>query len=92
MTPSEIREEVIETIKLFSIKYKRKPDQFYDIDDDRYLDEQFELDSIDLLDSLLEFCKKYQLTVPPREDFESISTLNKTVDYFYPSLKNIDKK
>ena len=54
------------------------------------LREQLGLDSMDFLDIVMELRKKYGIEVP-ETDYPNLATINSSVDYLAPLLKNKTK-
>ncbi len=80
MTKDEIAQVIIDIIQ------EILPDEEYDsIDPDQPLREQFELDSMDFLDIVMELRKRYGIEVP-ESDYPKLATLNSTVEYLAPKL------
>jgi acyl carrier protein len=50
--------------------------------------DQIEMDSMDFLDIIMELRKRYGITVP-EDDYIKLSTLNGSVAYLEPLMKNI---
>ncbi len=64
------------------------PDEVLDaIDDGKTLRDQFNLDSMDFLDIVMELRKRFNIEVP-EEDYEHLTTLTSTVTYLEPMMKN----
>jgi len=81
MTGPEIREAVI------SILSDIAPDEhFAAIKDDVPFREQFEMDSMDLLDIVLELRKRYRVQIP-EEDYPKLDNMNSTVEYLLPLMQ-----
>ena len=75
MTGPQIREAVINILSDIA------PDEdFSAIKDDVPFREQFEMDSMDLLDIVLELRKRYRVQIP-EEDYPKLDTMNGTVEY-----------
>ena len=82
MTGPEIREAVI------SILSDIAPDEdFSSIKDDIPFREQFEMDSMDLLDIVLELRKRYRVQIP-EEDYPKLDNMNSTVEYLSPLMQS----
>ena len=80
MTIPEIREAVI------SILSDIAPDEdFSSIKDDVPFRDQFEMDSMDLLDIVLELRKRYRIQIP-EEDYPKLDNMNSTVEYLQPLM------
>ena len=81
MTGPEIREAVINILSDIA------PDEnFSDIKDDVPFSEQFEMDSMDLLDIVLELRKRYRVQIP-EEDYPKLGNMNSTVEYLQPLMQ-----
>ncbi|MDR2345645.1 MAG: acyl carrier protein [Planctomycetaceae bacterium] len=75
MTESEIRKAVIDILSEIS------PDEdFTSLKDDVSFREQFEMDSMDLLDIVLELRKRFKVQIP-EEDYPKLDNLQSTVQY-----------
>ncbi|HKJ64232.1 MAG TPA: acyl carrier protein [Desulfopila sp.] len=61
--------------------------EFDDLDPDKPLRDQLDLDSMDFLDIVMELRKRYQLQIP-EEDYPKLATLNSCADYLEPLLKD----
>jgi len=82
MTESEIREAVV------SILSDIAPDEdFSSLKDDVPFREQFEMDSMDLLDIVLELRKRYRVQIP-EEDYPKLGDMNSTVEYLLPLMQS----
>lgn len=82
MTGPEIREAVINILSDIA------PDEdFSSIKDDVPFREQFEMDSMDLLDIVLELRKRYRVHIP-EEDYPKLDTMNGTVEYLLPLIQS----
>lgn len=60
---------------------------FDDLDPDKPLRDQLDLDSMDFLDIVMELRKRHQLQIP-EEDYPKLATLNSCADYLEPLLKD----
>lgn len=81
MTAEEIREAVIEILSDIS------PDEdLSTLKDDVSFREQLSMDSMDLLDIVLELRKRYKVQIP-EEDFQKLDTMNSTIEYLLPLMK-----
>jgi len=58
--------------------------------DDVLLREQLELDSMDFLDIVMELRKRYRVQIP-EDDFIHLGTMNSTVEYLSPLMKDLQK-
>jgi acyl carrier protein len=82
MTGPEIREAVINILSDIA------PDEdFSAIKDDVPFSEQFEMDSMDLLDIVLELRKRYRVQIP-EEDYPKLGNMNSTVEYLLPMMQS----
>ncbi len=59
-----------------------------DVDPDKKLRDQLELDSMDFLDIVMELRKKYGIEVP-EADYPQLATLNSCINYLEPKMKSI---
>ncbi|MDR3232901.1 MAG: acyl carrier protein [Planctomycetaceae bacterium] len=81
MTGTEIREAVINILSDIA------PDEnFSSLKDDVPFKDQFEMDSMDLLDIVLELRKRYRVQIP-EEDYPKLDCMNSTVAYLLPLIK-----
>jgi len=80
MTGPEIREAII------SILSDINPDEDYaNMKDDVSFRDQFEMDSMDLLDIVLELRKRHRIQIP-EEDYPKLDNMNSTIAYLQPLL------
>ena len=85
MTPAEIREEIIDILGDIT------PDEeFSQLKDEVPFREQLELDSMDFLDIVMELKKRYRVQIP-EEDYGHLASMNSTVAYLEPIMKDIAK-
>jgi len=85
MTPAEIREVIIDILSDIA------PDEdLSDIKDDVSFREQLELDSMDFLDIVMELRKRYRIQIP-EEDYPHLASMNSTVEYLEPRMKDLEK-
>ncbi len=83
MTSEEIRGVILEIIEDI--------DEDADLENlkaDQPLREQLDLDSMDFLDIVMELRKRYKLQVP-EEDYPELASLDSTVAYLIPRLKDV---
>ena len=86
MTPAEIRTEII------SILEDIAPDEdLTSLQDDVPFREQMELDSMDFLDIVMELRKRHRVQIP-EEDYPQLASMQSTVQYLEPLMKDIEKK
>jgi acyl carrier protein len=82
MAPEQIRQVVLDILT------KIAPDEdLSDLDDSVAFREQMELDSMDFLDIVMELRKLYRIQIP-EEDYTNLVTMQSTVDYLTPLLKD----
>lgn len=80
MTDPEIREAVVAILADIS------PDEdFAAMKDDVSFREQFSMDSMDLLDIVLELRKRYSVQIP-EEDYPKLVNMNSTIEYLLPKM------
>jgi len=85
MTPGEIKEVVLEILEGIA------PDEdLSGIVDDVPLREQLELDSMDFLDIVMELRKRYRVQIP-EDDYIELATMQSTVNYLEPLMKDLQK-
>lgn len=82
MTRDEIKDMILEIIEDID-----EDAQFDDLDPDKPLRDQLDLDSMDFLDIVMELRKRYQLQIP-EEEYPELNTLNSCVNYLEPKLKD----
>jgi acyl carrier protein len=82
MTPAEIREEVIDILSDIA------PDEdLSTLKDDVRFREQLELDSMDFLDIVMELRKRHRIQIP-EDDYINLASMDSTVAYLEPLLKD----
>jgi acyl carrier protein len=85
MTRDDIRQVILDILERIA------PDEdLSDIKDDVPFREQLELDSMDFLDIVMELRKRYRVQIP-EEDYEHLATMQGTVAYLEPKLKDVAK-
>jgi acyl carrier protein len=83
MSPGEIRQVVL------SILERIAPDEdLSGLRDEVPFREQMELDSMDFLDIVMELRKQYRIQIP-EDDYEHLRTMDSTVEYLTPRLKDV---
>jgi acyl carrier protein len=83
MTRESIKAAIIEIIN------EIVPDEdLSDLDHQKPLRDQIDLDSMDFLDIVMELRKKYRIEVP-EEDYDELSTMNRTIDYLLPKMESL---
>ena len=85
MTKEEIREEVLDILADIA------PDEdLSNLDDSQSFREQMELDSMDFLDIVMELRKRHRVQIP-EDDYVNLASMNSTVEYLEPLMKDIEK-
>jgi acyl carrier protein len=85
MSPAEIKETILDILEGIA------PDEdLSDLKDDVPLREQLELDSMDFLDIVMELRKRYRIQIP-EDDYLELATMNSTVNYLTPLMKDLQK-
>ncbi|MEX2168030.1 MAG: acyl carrier protein [Pirellulales bacterium] len=83
MTSAEIRSEVLDILSDIA------PDEdLSGLKDDVNLREQMELDSMDFLDIVMELRKRHRVQVP-EDDYIHLASMNSTVAYLEPLMKDL---
>jgi len=80
MTRDEISDVILEIIEDID-----EDADFDDLDADKPLRDQLDLDSMDFLDIVMELRKRYKLQIP-EEEYPELATLNSCVNYLEPKL------
>jgi acyl carrier protein len=85
MTKDEIREEVLDILKDIA------PDEdLSELSDKAAFREQLELDSMDFLDIVMELRKRHRIQVP-EEDYTHLASMQSTVEYLEPRLRDVQR-
>ena len=85
MTTDEIRNEVLDILADIA------PDEdLSDLKDDVSFRDQLELDSMDFLDIVMELRKRHRIQIP-EEDYEHLASMDSTVTYLEPRMRDIQK-
>jgi len=85
MTGDEIREAVIAILSDIA------PDEdLSDLKEDVPFRDQLELDSMDFLDIVMELRKRYRIHIP-EEDYQELASMESTVNYLEPRLRDVEK-
>lgn len=83
MTGVEIRQVILDILGRIA------PDEdLSGLDDGVAFREQMELDSMDFLDIVMELRKAYRIQIP-EEDYSHLGSMNSTVAYLEPKLKDV---
>lgn len=86
MTGEEIREAVTDILSDIA------PDEDVShLKEDVAFREQLELDSMDFLDIVMELRKRYRVQIP-EEDYPQLASMQSTVKYLEPLMKDLPKK
>ncbi len=86
MTGAEIKEAVLDILSGIA------PDEdLSHLKDEVAFREQLELDSMDFLDIVMELRKRYRVQIP-EQDYPALSSMQSTVSYLEPLMKDIAKK
>jgi acyl carrier protein len=85
MTRDEIKLEVLDILSDIA------PDEdLSQLKDDVSFREQMELDSMDFLDIVMELRKRHRIQIP-EDDYVNLRSMDSTVAYLEPSMKNIER-
>jgi acyl carrier protein len=83
MTGAEIREEVLDILESIA------PDEdLSQLDDAKNFREQLELDSMDFLDIVMELRKRHRVQIP-EDEYVNLASMNSTVAYLTPLMKDV---
>jgi acyl carrier protein len=85
MTRDEIKLEVLDILSDIA------PDEdLSNLDDTKSFREQMELDSMDFLDIVMELRKRHRIQIP-EDDYLNLASMDSTVTYLEPLMKDIQK-
>ncbi len=85
MTADDIREAILEILSDIA------PDEdLSDLKPDIAFRDQLELDSMDFLDIVMELRKRYRIQIP-EEEYTKLASMQSTVEYLEPRMKDIEK-
>jgi acyl carrier protein len=85
MTRDEIKLEVLDILSDIA------PDEdLSNLDDGKSFREQMELDSMDFLDIVMELRKRHRIQIP-EDDYLNLASMDSTVTYLEPLMKDIQK-
>ena len=85
MTNAEIRDEILDILSDIA------PDEDLSVlVDDKPFREQLELDSMDFLDIVMELRKRHRIQIP-EDDYLNLASMDSTVTYLEPLMKDIQK-
>jgi acyl carrier protein len=85
MTPAEIRDEILDILEDIA-----QDDDLSELKDDVAFREQLELDSMDFLDIVMELRKRHRVQVP-ESDYGELASMQSTVAYLTPLMKDLQK-
>lgn len=85
MTKAEIRDEVLDILSDIA------PDEdLSQLKDGVSFREQMELDSMDFLDIVMELRKRHRIQIP-EDDYVNLASMDTTVTYLEPLLKDVER-
>lgn len=85
MTRGEIREEIVAILAAIA------PDEdLSQIDDAVNFRDQLELDSMDFLDIVMELRKRHRIQIP-EDDYVQLASMDSTVTFLEPLMKDIQR-
>jgi acyl carrier protein len=82
MTRDEIKYLILDIIQNID-----EEAEFDELDEDKPLRDQLDLDSMDFLDIVMELRKRHKLQIP-EEDYPQLATMTSCVNYLEPKLKD----
>lgn len=85
MKREEIREEIIDILADIT-----PDDDLSSLDDSTSFRDQLELDSMDFLDIVMELRKRYRIQIP-EEDYPELASMESTVNYLEPIMKDMQR-
>ena len=85
MTTADIREAVLDILSGIA-----PDDDLSNLKDDVPFREQLELDSMDFLDIVMELRKRYRVQIP-EDDYLELRSMDSTVAYLEPLMKDLQK-
>lgn len=83
MTRDDIKDMILEIIEDID-----EDADFDNLDADKPLRDQLDLDSMDFLDIVMELRKRYKLQIP-EEEYPELATLTSCVNYLEPKLTDV---
>jgi len=85
MTTADIKKEILDILEVIA------PDEdLTNLDDTVNFRDQLELDSMDFLDIVMELRKRHRVQVP-EDDYIQLASMNSTVAFLEPLMKDIVK-
>jgi acyl carrier protein len=83
MTAADIKEAIVDILSDIA------PDEdLSELKEDVPFREQIELDSMDFLDIVMELRKRYRIQIP-EEDYGQLASMQSTVEYLEPRMREI---
>ncbi|MFV1964506.1 MAG: acyl carrier protein [Pirellulaceae bacterium] len=83
MTPAEIRDQILDILDDIA------PDEdLSELQDSVPFREQLELDSMDFLDIVMELRKRHRIQIP-EEEYGELASMESTVAYLTPRMKDV---
>jgi acyl carrier protein len=83
MTSAEIKKEILDILQAIA------PDEdLSDLKDEVSFRDQIELDSMDFLDIVMELRKRHRIQIP-EEDYQQLASMESTVAYLEPLMKDV---
>ncbi len=85
MTAEDIREAITDILSDIA------PDEdLSELKEDVAFREQLELDSMDFLDIVMELRKRYRIQIP-EEDYPRLASMQSTIEYLEPRMRDVEK-
>ncbi|MCA9100145.1 MAG: acyl carrier protein [Pirellulales bacterium] len=85
MTTADIKDVIIDILEGIA------PDEdLSNLDDQTPFREQLELDSMDFLDIVMELRKRYRIQIP-EDDYVELASMDSTVKYLEPMMRDLEK-
>jgi len=85
MTTEDIKKEILDILEVIA------PDEdLTNLDDAINFRDQLELDSMDFLDIVMELRKRHRIQIP-EDDYIQLASMNSTVTFLEPLMKDIQK-
>lgn len=85
MTKDEIKEVILDILSDIA-----PDDDLSALKDDVAFREQMQLDSMDFLDIVMELRKRYRVQIP-EEDYLHLRSMDSTVEYLEPRMRDLQK-
>ncbi|MCE9604702.1 MAG: acyl carrier protein [Planctomycetia bacterium] len=85
MTKDDIKETILDILSDIA-----PDDDLSNLKDDVAFREQMQLDSMDFLDIVMELRKRYRVQVP-EEDYLHLKSMDSTVEYLEPRMRDLQK-